>query len=51
MDINYQLTLLFMYLFLGLCLQHMEVPGLGVEWELQLPVYTTATTPPDPSYV
>ena len=21
----------------------MEVPGLGVEWEVQLPVYTTAT--------
>ena len=23
-------------------LQHMEVPGLGVEWELQLQAYTTA---------
>ena len=27
------------WFFLG---QHMEVPGLGVESELQLPVYTTA---------
>ena len=35
----------FIYLvcFLGLHLQHMEVPRLGVESELQLPAYTTAT--------
>ena len=31
------------YLFLWLSLWHMEVPGLGVESELQLPAYTTAT--------
>ena len=30
-------------LFLELHLQHMEVPRLGVESELQLPAYTTAT--------
>ena len=30
-------------LFLGLHLQHMEVPSLGVNSELQLPAYTTAT--------
>ena len=34
---------------LGLLLQHMEVPRLGVESELQLPASTTAT--PDPSHV
>ena len=34
----------FFFCFLGLHLQHMEVPRLGVELELQLPVYATATT-------
>ena len=29
----------------------MEVPGLGVESELQLPAYTTVTAMPDPSCV
>ena len=29
----------------------MEVPRLGVELELQLPVYTTATAMQDPSHV
>ena len=28
---------------------HMEVPRLGVEWELQLPAYTTGTATQDPS--
>ena len=32
------------FVCLGLCLRHMEVPRLGVELELQLLVYTTATT-------
>ena len=36
--------------FLGLHLQHMEVPKLGVELELQLPAYTTTTTQ-DPSHI
>ena len=27
---------------------HMEVPHLGVELEIQLLTYTTATAPPDP---
>ena len=32
------------FLFLGLQVQHMEeAPRLGVESELQLPAYTTAT--------
>ena len=34
---------LFIYLFLGLHPQHMEVPRLGVKSELQLLTYTTAT--------
>ena len=29
----------------------MEVLRLGVESELQLPAYTTATATPDPSYI
>ena len=31
--------------------QHMEVPGLGDESELQLSAYTTATATPDPSLI
>ena len=34
---------LFLFFFLGLHLRHMDVPRLGVESELQLPAYTTAT--------
>ena len=34
---------LFFFFFLGLHLQHMRVPRLGVESELQLLAYTTAT--------
>ena len=37
--------------FLGLHLQHMGVPRLGVELELQLPAYTTAIATPDPRLV
>ena len=37
--------------FSGPRLWHMDVPRIGVEWELQLPVYTTATAMPDPSHV
>ena len=36
---------------LGLHLQHMEVPRLGVEQEPQLPAYATAMAMPDPSWV
>ena len=39
------------FVFLGLHLRHMEVPRLGVESELQLPAYTTATAMPDLSRV
>ena len=37
--------------FLWPHLQHMKAPGLGVESELQLQAYTTATAMPDLSYV
>ena len=36
---------------LGLHLRHMEVLRLGVESELQLPAYTTATATQDPSSI
>ena len=38
------------FCFLGPHLWHMEVPRLGVESELQLPAYITATAMPDPSH-
>ena len=37
--------------FLGPHLQHVEVPRLGVELELQLLAYATATTMPDLSHI
>ena len=37
--------------FLGLHLRHMVVPRLGVQSELELPAYTTATATPDLSRV
>ena len=37
--------------FLGPHLQHTEVPRLGVESELQLLAYTTATATPDLSCI
>ena len=42
---------LFLLLFLWPYLQHVEVPRLGVEWELQLLAYTTATATQDPSHI
>ena len=39
------------FFFLGPHLCHMEFPWLGVESELQLPAYTTATATWDPSHV
>ena len=41
----------FFLFFLWLHPQHMEVPRLGVESELLLPVYNTATAILDPSWV
>ena len=37
--------------FLGPHVWHVEVPRLGVEWELQLPAYTTATATQHPSRI
>ena len=36
-----------LFFFLGLHLQHMEVPRLGIQSELLLPAYATATAMPD----
>ena len=38
--------ILFYFCFLGVRLQHMEVPRLGVKSERQLPAYTTAVWDP-----
>ena len=48
---SWLLLLFFIIFFLGPHLWYMEVPRLGVQSELQLPVYTTATAMPDPSCV
>ena len=45
-----QIPSCFCFCFLGPHLWHMEVPRLGVESELQLPAYATATATGDPSY-
>ena len=39
------------FFFWFLHLQHMEVPRLGVELELQMQAYTTATAMRDPSHI
>ena len=41
----------FVFSFLGPHLQHMEVPYLGVQWELQLQAYSTATATWHTSYI
>jgi len=41
----------FLFVFLEPHPWHMKVPSLGVELEIQLPAYTTATAMRDPSYV
>ena len=46
-----KVVILFFFALLRLYLQHMEVPGLWVKSELQLPAYTTATAMPDPSCI
>ena len=42
---------IYLFTFSGPHLRHMEVPRLGVESELQLQAYTTATATPDLSCV
>ena len=46
-----RLSLFFGLFVLGPHPQHMEVPRLGVESELQLLAYATATATPDPSHL
>ena len=41
----------FFFFFIGLHFQHMEVPGLGGQLELQLLANTTATATPDLSHI
>ena len=43
--------IIIIFSFLGPHLRHMEIPRLGVELELQLPDYATATTMPDLSWI
>ena len=38
----------YVFCFLGLHLRDLEIPRLGVQLELQLPAYTTATATQDP---
>ena len=45
------ILLLFFLLRLRLHPRHMAVPRLGVELDLQLPAWTTATATPDPSHI
>ena len=47
--ISFIIIIIIILLFLRLHMWHMEVPRLGVESELQLPAYTTATW--DPSHI
>ena len=47
---SHLVSFFFFFLFkAGPHLQHMEIPRLGVEQELQLLAYATATAIPDPS--
>ena len=48
---NKILLYFFIFCFLGLHPQHVDVPRLGVESELYLLAYTTATAMPDLSHV
>ena len=50
-QVSGEFLLFFFFAFSGLPLRHMEVPRLGVESELQLLAYTTATATWDPSHV
>ena len=45
------IIIIWFFCFLGPHPWHMEVPRLGVQSELQLPAYTTATATPDPSCI
>ena len=51
MSVVFSFSFLFFFFFLGLHLWHIEIPMVGIESELQLPAYTTATAMPDPSQI
>ena len=46
--LSISLSIYLSIIFLGPYLRHMEVPRLGVESELEVPAYTTATATLDP---
>ena len=51
-EIVFCFACLFIYIFfLGPHLWHMEIPRVGVESNLQLPSFGTATATPDPSCI
>ena len=50
-SVYFILLFAFFFFFLGPHQQHMEVPRLGVNSELQLPTHTTATSTQDPSRI
>ena len=49
--ILFYFILFYSFFFLWLHLQHMEVPRLGLQWELYPPAYATATATPDLSCI
>ena len=48
---SFFLFIFYFFCFLGLHPKHMEFPRPGVELELQLPAYTTATALPDANFI
>ena len=50
-SLSLSLSFFFFFCFLGPHLQHMQVPRLGAESELQMPAYDTATETQDLSHV
>ena len=48
---DFIIIIFYFFVFLGLHSWHMEVPRPGVELELQLPAYSTATAMLDPSWI
>ena len=51
LSFSFLLANLYSFLFLRPQLQHVEVPQLGVELQLQLLAYATATATPDLSHI
>ena len=51
LHVHRNLAMSLFFFFLQPRLWHMEVPRLGVKWELQLLAYTTAAAIPDPSLI